>query len=101
MELYYVWNLLSMQPGRPVIEEKHRVLAEHVQDYWVNFIKRGDPNGTGLPNWPPCTKENGLHLYIHGDCLKAQGSHYPEGTGLIETLMERAEILHVQYDFPD
>jgi carboxylesterase type B len=23
-----------------------------LQSYWVNFITRGDPNGTGLPQWP-------------------------------------------------
>jgi len=25
--------------------------SEVVQGYWVNFIKTGNPNGTGLPNW--------------------------------------------------
>ena len=24
-----------------------------MQSYFVNFIKSGNPNGAGLPNWPP------------------------------------------------
>ena len=23
-----------------------------MQEYWVNFVKYGDPNGAGVPDWP-------------------------------------------------
>ena len=26
--------------------------------YWTNFCKNGDPNGEGLPEWQPFTKDN-------------------------------------------
>ena len=26
--------------------------SKTMQDYLANFIKRGDPNGSGLPKWP-------------------------------------------------
>jgi len=27
-------------------------LADTMSSYWVNFITKGDPNGSGLPSWP-------------------------------------------------
>ncbi|HKB13682.1 MAG TPA: carboxylesterase family protein [Vicinamibacterales bacterium] len=32
-----------------------RALADRVSSYWVNFARTGDPNGAGLPRWPPFT----------------------------------------------
>lgn len=42
---------------------QHYDLARQMCDYWANFIKNGDPNGTGsqgdmLPYWPQLSVEN-------------------------------------------
>ena len=34
---------------------KDRALAEQMARYWTNFAKRGDPNGSGAPQWPRFT----------------------------------------------
>lgn len=33
-------------------EPADRQLATAMSSYWVNFVKTGDPNGDGLPEWP-------------------------------------------------
>ena len=33
-------------------DEGDAALSEIMQEYWVNFVKYGDPNGAGVPDWP-------------------------------------------------
>jgi para-nitrobenzyl esterase len=35
-----------------LIDDADRGLAALASTYWINFVKRGDPNGPGLPAWP-------------------------------------------------
>ena len=52
-ELAYVYDNLKFlnRPWQPVDTE----LAKTLSAYWANFIKTGDPNGKGLPEWPNYT----------------------------------------------
>ena len=36
-------------------EETDRKLSDLMSSYWINFIKTGNPNGIGLPEWSPAT----------------------------------------------
>lgn len=49
-ELPYMFNNLALM-NRPWDEIDHRV-ADQMSSAWANFIKRGDPNGPGVPAWP-------------------------------------------------
>ena len=35
--------------------------------YWVNYAKTGNPNGEGLPQWPPFTKDAPLTMNFRDD----------------------------------
>ncbi|MBB5397205.1 carboxylesterase/lipase family protein [Mucilaginibacter sp. AK015] len=49
-EVAYVFNNLKFL-NRPFEPVDHR-LADVISSYWVNFVKTGNPNGSGLPTWP-------------------------------------------------
>jgi para-nitrobenzyl esterase len=50
-EIEYALGNLDEHPIYQWQAEDYEVSAV-MQAYWVNFVKKGDPNGTPLPNWP-------------------------------------------------
>lgn len=55
-EVPYAYDNLKFvnRPWKPV----DYVLAQVMSSYWTNFIKSGNPNGNGLPQWPAYTTQN-------------------------------------------
>ncbi len=49
-EVPYVFDNLD-RVDRPWTETDRR-LATEMSGYWVNFVRTGNPNGSGLPEWP-------------------------------------------------
>ena len=49
-EIPYVFGTLDTS-NRPFTALDHQV-SDQAQAYWLNFVRRGDPNGPGLPRWP-------------------------------------------------
>ena len=65
-ELWYMFASLrrsadgtaNVPPARPWTEWDE-ILADIMSSYWANFIKTGDPNGEGLPEWPASDESYG------------------------------------------
>ena len=64
--------LLGVQHAVPGMTEEDDRLAETMQDYWCSFIKTGNPNGEGRPEWPPYSAENRSVLYLDAPAVSVK-----------------------------
>jgi len=67
-EVPYAYNNLKFV-NRPFTNTDH-ALAKTMSQYWINFIKTGNPNGNQLPSWPLYTKE-GKNIMIFDEVTKS------------------------------
>ncbi|MCI9156353.1 MAG: carboxylesterase family protein [Lawsonibacter sp.] len=54
LDTHYMFGSQGKLPGADKDDDK---AAHFVQEYWCNFIKYGNPNGQGLPEWKPYEPE--------------------------------------------
>jgi len=62
MELPFVFDNIAMARTLTGGGEAAYTLADKMSSYWINFVKTGNPNGAGLPNWQPFTSDNGATM---------------------------------------
>lgn len=61
-ELWYMFDHLEQARWRWSAADQR--LAQQMASYWVNFVKRGDPSGKGLPQWPRYAGEGGAVMQL-------------------------------------
>jgi para-nitrobenzyl esterase len=62
-EVSYVFQHLD--PKNPQTTRTDLEISQAMSTYWVNFAKRGDPNGEGLPEWPAFSDRNPQVMYFN------------------------------------
>lgn len=64
-EIEFVFEVLPSKnlPWRP----QDRTLSDEMSSYWTNFAKTGDPNGEGLPKWPPYTNDDPEVMHLNAE----------------------------------
>ena len=85
-EIEYVFQTLKSQEGVPWTEEDFKT-SEMMSSYWVNFVKTGNPNGNGLPEWPVYDGKDGYQI-MHLAGSKSQAT--------TDALRARYEFLDAQ-----
>ncbi|GAA3752943.1 carboxylesterase/lipase family protein [Terriglobus aquaticus] len=89
-EIEYVFGNLSARPSAPFTEADYK-LSDTMQNYWVNFAKTGNPNGTGLPTWP---------AYNQADRWPVMHLIEPSPTAEPDTTRARYEFLRANKPVP-
>jgi para-nitrobenzyl esterase len=84
-EIVYVFDAFPFQDWswRPVDLN----LGDMVSTMWTNFAKTGNPNGTGLPEWPSYNPKTELLLNI-GDHPKAEAAPHKAALDFQEQIAE-------------
>jgi para-nitrobenzyl esterase len=57
-----------------------------LRPYWLNFIRTGDPNGSGLPQWPRFTPAQPAHVLFTDASVAVQGPLRPEICSLLDRI---------------
>lgn len=80
VDLPFVWNMVDHPAGQFLIggdSPAARSLATLVHDTWAAFIRRGDPNGAGLPEWPPYEAADRVTMLLDRSCSLASDPDGP------------------------
>ncbi len=70
-EIEYVFETLKSQAGVSWTDDDFKV-SETMASYWVNFAKTGNPNGSGLSDWPKYDSKSGYQvMHLSGKNIHA------------------------------
>lgn len=97
-EIQFVFN--SHIPGLKTTPGDHQ-LTEAMMTYWTNFARTGDPNGTGVPEWPSYSLDRDVWLDLNHSIRVIEGLRARKLDILEETLLNLLEEMAGPTALPD
>lgn len=90
-DIAFVLQTLDNESDLDIVTAQDREVSELMSAYWVQFAKTGNPNRTGLPEWPAYVSNDGPILEI-GDAVEVREQllqdrmefHIARGSDLME-----------------
>jgi len=81
-EIAYVFGNLHAALG-PV--DADRALSKAMSACWARFAATGDPNGEGIPRWPPYDSHGDQHVEF-GDTIEVKAGLYKQACDLFDAI---------------
>lgn len=76
-ELWYFFNSMRAAAGQRLWTDADYRLGETMSTYLANFVKQGDPNGEGLPQWPQPVDGPAFVRFADGYAYPVETTPYP------------------------
>ena len=83
-----------------------KLVAKAMMDYWTNFARTGNPNGTGLTVWPPYDYQKDPYLDIKSPVVSAEGlrtqksDYWDRVRGVATSTRQASALLGVKMEVP-
>jgi para-nitrobenzyl esterase len=89
-EIEYVFQTLKSK-DLPWTDGDFKV-SDTMSSFWANFVKNGDPNGKGLPEWPVYNKADGFQVMrLSAANLKATAEPHRERYLFLESQVAKSQ----------
>ena len=85
LEIGYVFGTLEGHAG---FDEKDKALSQTMRKAWARFAATGDPNGEGLPQWPPYRAETDPYMEF-GDAVAPKAGLYKAACDLFDAIQSQ------------
>ena len=86
-EIIYAYGNLYRSPRQFAYSEEDYALSNIMSSYWLNFIKTGNPNGEGLPEWKAYDPNENLVLEL-GENVGMINDEYLEVYSIINKIYQ-------------
>jgi para-nitrobenzyl esterase len=68
LDLPFMFNNIELAGNMTSGSAGAHALADRISRAWIQFARKGDPNHSGLPEWPAYTKQNGATMIFDDTC---------------------------------